>query len=382
VTVSNPSPGGGSSAPQSFIITQPSVVPKITSVSPATIPAYFPTTLTINGTGFVQGAALDVVGTGGGYWNTNFVSSTQLTITNFSVGSPGATTMYVIDPAPAGTSAAFTLTVTQPPAPSISSISPADGSNSAGPTTLTINGANFLIGALVQFNGSGQGTTFISATQLSILIDLKPFAAGNYPVVVVNPYSAGTSNAVNFAVTGTTDFSISTPGPTSATITAGQTATFTNIILVSGIGGFSSPVNLSCSLPATATHCSVNPVAINPGQSATITVTTTARALLPPTIQFPRFNYRPLSVYVVFLALILAAIVYFIRLRRLRLAFSVPLAAIALFLVIHSAGCGGGSSTPPPPPPPAGTPPGSYAITVTATSGNLTHTGTLTLVVN
>jgi hypothetical protein len=384
VTVSNPAPGGGPSAPQPFVITQPTVIPAITSVSPATIPAYFPTTFTINGTGFVQGAALDVIGTGGGYWNTNFVSSTQLTITNFSVGSPGTIPLYVIDPPPAGTSAAFNLTVTSPPAPTITSISPTTGANNGGPITLTVNGTNFLAGALVQFNGVAQGTSFISSTQLSILIDLNPFPAGDYPVVVVNPFAAGTSNTVNFTVTGTTDFSISTPGPVTATINAGQTATFTNVIIVSGTGGFSSPVNLSCSLPATATHCSANPIAISPGQYATVTVTTTARGLAPPSSPVGRFYLRPQWVLVLALTVLLAALfLRFGRTRRPRLVGALPFAALALFLALQAMGCGGGgSSPPPPPPPPTGTSAGSYTITVTATSGSITHTTTLTLIVN
>jgi hypothetical protein len=100
-------------------------------------------------------------------------------------------------------------------------------------------------------------------------------------------------------------------------------------------------------------------------------------------MQLPKFTYRPLPISILFFALILAAILYFIRTRRLRLGFAIPLVAIALFLVLHSSGCGGGSTTPPPPPPPpAGTPAGTYTINVTATSGALSHTTTLTLVVN
>jgi hypothetical protein len=72
----------------------------------------------------------------------------------------------------------------------------------------------------------------------------------------------------------------------------------------------------------------------------------------------------------------------FARTRRRRLALSLPIAGVALFVALQIVGCGGGGgSTPPPPPPITGTPVGSYSVTVTATSGPLSHATTLTLVV-
>ena len=383
VTVSNPSPGGGASAAQPFVITQPTVVPAIISVSPASVPALFPTTLTINGTGFLQGAAL--TGTGIGSWSTNFVSSTQLTISNFSVGPPGTFAIYVVDPPPGGTSIAFNLTVTQPPLPTIASINPTTGATNGGPVNLTVNGTNFLAGAGIYFNGNqvgSTGATFISSSQLSVLFDLSPYAAGVYPVTVVNPYAAGTSNPVNFTVTGPTDFSITTFGSLSETISAGQSAIFPNVISLSRTGGFSAQVNVSCSLPATASHCSVSPAAISPGQYSSVTVTTTARGLvLPPE---PVGRVRPMP-YVLLLATLMAMLYLMLRVartRRQRFALLLPTAGALLFMLMQMGGCGGGGSiAPPPPPPPTGTPAGTYTVTVTAVSGSLTHTTTLSLTV-
>src|SRR4029077_12371926 len=83
---------------------------------------------------------------------------------------------------------------------------------------------------------------------------------GVYPLTVVDPFPGGTATT-NFTVTGPPDFSITSSGTTTQTVTAGQTATFTNAISVTAQSGFSSQVNLSCLLPltATASTCTVNP---------------------------------------------------------------------------------------------------------------------------
>jgi IPT/TIG domain len=385
VTVSNPSPGGGPSAPQSFVITQPTVVPNITSLNPATVPAGIPTSLTINGTGFTQGAALDVVGTGGGYYNTTFISSTQISIPSFAVGGVGTFPIYVVDPAPAGTSTAFNLTVTQPPPPTITSISPTTA-QTGSVFTLTINGTNFQHGASVMFNGGSFGTNFTSSTQLTVFISLGGIPAGTYPLSVVNPIPAPTTSApVNFIVTGPPDFSITSSGATTQTVAAGQTATFTNAISVTAQSGFSSPVNLSCSPPlavAATTTCAVNPSMFASGSgTATVTVTTMARGFVPPAWPRVRFIFRPQYLPGVLLTLLFSALLLRLaRTRRQRFAGALPLAGLLLFMMLQAIGCGGGGGSSGPPPP-TGTPVGTYTVTATATSGSLTHTTTLTLVV-
>jgi hypothetical protein len=389
VTVSNPTPGGGPSAAQLFVITQPTAVPNIASVNPATLPGGIPTNFTVNGTGFTQGATFNVGGPSGNYYSTNFVSSTQLSLPNFAVNGVGTFPVYVIDPAPAGTSAAFNLIVTQPPPPAITSISPTSA-QSGSTVNLTITGTNFQPGANVMFNNQSNFiyfTTWISTTQLTTNLVLGGVSTGTYPLVVVNPVPSSTPSApFNFIVTGPPDFSITSSGTTTQTVPAGQTAAFANAISIAAQNGFSAQVNLSCALPfnATSTTCSVNPPSFASGSgTASVMVTTMARGAVPPSWPRMRFISRPQFLPIFLLTILLSALLLrFARTRRQRFAGALPLAILVLLLTMEVIGCGsGGYTSPPPPPPPTGTPAGTYTITVTATSGTLTHTSTLTLTV-
>jgi hypothetical protein len=70
------------------------------------------------------------------------------------------------------------------------------------------------------------------------------------------------------------------------------------------------------------------------------------------------------------------------RTRHRKFAVLLPVAGMPLLVLLQMGGCGGGGrSTPPPPPPVTGTQAGTYTITLTATSGSLTHATNLTLIV-
>jgi len=385
VTVTNPTPGGGPSTPQPFVISQPTVVPNITSLNPSTVPGGLQTNLTVNGTGFTQGAQLDVVGPGAGFYSTSFISSTQLSLPNFAVGGVGTYSLYVVDPAPAGTSTVFMLTVTQPPPPSITSISPASAQTGSTPT-LTITGTNFQPSASVMFNNESLGANVTSSNQLSVLLPLSGLSAGTYPLTVVNPVPTPTPSApANFTVTGLPDFSFTVAaGQSTQTVNAGQTATFMNVIAVNALNGFTGQVAVSCTSPAQATTCSLNQNSLIAGQSATVMVTTEARSLAPLLPLKRRIISWPRLVPLLVVMLLCVLLVRLARTRRQRMLASLPLAGIILFLVLQAVGCGGGSSQPPPPPPVTGTLAGTYTITVTGISTNpaATHTATLQLIVN
>jgi hypothetical protein len=69
--------------------------------------------------------------------------------------------------------------------------------------TLTVNGAGFVSGAVVKWNGSPRATTFVSKSQLKAAVPSSDVVkAGTASVSVVNPTPAGgTSNVVYFEVT-------------------------------------------------------------------------------------------------------------------------------------------------------------------------------------
>jgi len=299
---------------------------------------------------------------------------------------PGTVQISVTNPSPGGgPSNSLPFTIAAPnPLPAIASINPtsAAATDSLG---ITVTGTGFLSGAEAYFNGNFYAATFISSTQLVVGLTLSD-SPGTYSFYVIDPAPGGTSAPVNFTVTPPPDFAITSSGTTSQSVSAGSTATFTNAITVTPMNGYNVQVILSCSLPIAASHttCAVNPSSFAGGTSgtATVTVTTTARGLMPPSFPFGRFRLRPRWIPLFLVSMLLALVLLrFARARRQRLVGVLPLATLILFILFQAVGCGGGGGYTPPPPP-TGTPAGTYTVTVTGASGITTHTTALTLVVN
>jgi hypothetical protein len=76
--------------------------------------------------------------------------------------------------------------------PTIMELSP-DNAHAGGPgITLTINGSSFASGAIVNFNGVQQTTTFLTQNQLIATIPASAMAtAGTMPVTITNPSTLG-----------------------------------------------------------------------------------------------------------------------------------------------------------------------------------------------
>ena len=167
-------------------------VPVITSIVPPSATAGGgEVTLTVNGSGFVNGA---VVRWNGSARPTAFVSDTELTATipAADIATAGTASVTVFNPAPGGgESSALTFTINNP-VPTISSLSPASATAGGTGFTLTVNGSGFVNGAAVRWNGADRPTTFVSDTQLTATIPAADIAtAGTASVTVFNPTPGG-----------------------------------------------------------------------------------------------------------------------------------------------------------------------------------------------
>ncbi|MBK9313378.1 MAG: hypothetical protein IPM55_03885 [Acidobacteria bacterium] len=204
VTVFNPAPGGGTSNALTFTIIAPNPVPTLTSLSPnSTLENGPPFSLTVNGTGFVEGA---VVRWNGQDRTTTFVSSTQLigTIAAADIASAGTAQVMVFNPAPGGgNSNALSFTIIAPnPIPTLSSMNPTAASVGGPAFTLTVTGSNFVGSSKLQWNGSDRPTTFISSTQLTASIAAADIAStGTVQVTVFTPApGGGVTAALTFTI--------------------------------------------------------------------------------------------------------------------------------------------------------------------------------------
>jgi len=295
--------------------------------------------------------------------------SATLQITDNSAQSPRSVTLTGVGLAPP--TVALSPTSLNFAAQIVDSTSPGQS------VTLTTSGSGTLAIVSIStttsdFGASNNcGNSVAGGATCTITVTFTPTAAGGRAgTIVIASNAANGTQMVSLSGPGT-DFSISPAAgsPNSATITAGQSATYT--VSASGASGFSGTVSFSCSDLAFQSSCSVSPnsVMVNgtTAQNATVTVTTTARSALPPRwrppILPPNLRVTPGLLLLLSLVILTRALRRRSRRRRAWVGLAAMLIAAALFF-----GCGGGAS-----PPQNGTPAGTYTITVSATSAGVTR---------
>ena len=210
----------------------------------------------------------------------------------------------------------------------------------------------------------------------SIGASLSPIAIGARAAFITiaddapnSPQAIGLSANINAAFT----ISPAAPGSNSATITAGQTATFT-LQLTPG-SGFAGSASFTCTGVPSAATCTAPKVQLAGGTpvSYVVTVATTASTMFARPVQTPQF---PQFVWLQVLSLVVccglfALLLYAAERQRsssmaglLRIAALACLASLSIF---EAAGCGGASAVPQSAPAShvIGTPQGTSTITLT-----------------
>jgi hypothetical protein len=139
---------------------------------------------------------------------------------------------------------------TSPAAPaSLASLVPNSAPAGSPGMTLTVNGSDFVSGAVVRWNEAARTTAFVSSTQVTAQIPSSDLtSAGSANVTVVNP-NAAASNALPFTV--------STAGP-SYTLTVTKAGTEAKRGTVS-----SSPAGISCGDTCSASYSSGSTVTLS-----------------------------------------------------------------------------------------------------------------------
>jgi hypothetical protein len=282
---------------------------------------------------------------------------------------------------------ADTITVTKAPTNTTvtaSNTSPASGASVTLTATVGTSSMGLGPSGTVQFQNNGiamsgaVSCTPVNASAASYASCTATFITSftaNASVTAVysgdSNYTGSTSPAVQITIaTGAPDFSF----PTATTIiiaSSGQSGSET--ISPAAVNGFSGTVNVTCAVPSNMTYstCSLNPTSFSvPGGSTLLTVTTTA-----PSTALPLFN-RPHwfipSAGALFACIFLLLIPG--KKRRVKLAFGLLVFAL---LAAAFVACGGGGHGPSSP----GTPTGTYTVVVTGTSGTLSHTLNVVVIV-
>ena len=194
ITVFNQPPAGGESNALDIIVQNP--VPVLASLSPGSkIVGDQAFTLTVTGTGFVNGS---VIKWNGSDRTTTFVSKTSLTteITAADLVTSGEFAVTVFNPAPnGGVSNSVNFTVNNP-LPVLDSVSPTLKLVGDASFTLSVSGSGFVSGSSVRWNGTDRPTTFVNGNSLTAEIPTTDLNfAGTFPVTVFNPLPGGGTSA-------------------------------------------------------------------------------------------------------------------------------------------------------------------------------------------
>jgi len=173
------------------------------------------------------------------------------------------------------------------------------------------------------------------------------------------------------------DFSLQATDLSPNPVSPGQSATAT--LSLAGVNGFSGAASLTCGVtptPQYAPQCVLNPTSIDSNTTVTVTVTTQAPTTTASSASRDAFLFFAVS-------LPLTGLLLFVQ--RLpgggsRKKFASLFCALLILTTMLQTSCGGSSASTRPKGTP-GTPPGTYTINITGSSGSLQHNTAVSLIV-
>ncbi len=255
----------------------------------------------------------------------------------------------------------------------------------------TINAYNFATGAFIDQMKDQNGTVIANASLWDMVFGGGGPSGDAHTMYITaglaneqhGLFSAITANATP-APTG--DFNISA-SPSTLTISAGQPASFT--VTLGGLNGFNSAVTLTCSGQPANSTCSFSPASVSPSSGGMVTSTMTISTSSSPYMHAGLISWNQTggryTMILPILALVLLAAFLAGSIRSGRMAGNKGILGLAgslalLFAtacLLAASGCGGNGMNNPG----NGTQRGMATVMVTGTSGNLTHSTSISLTV-
>jgi Abnormal spindle-like microcephaly-assoc'd, ASPM-SPD-2-Hydin/FG-GAP-like repeat len=248
-----------------------------------------------------------------------------------------------------------------------------------GTATLTVSGVTVAGTDASEYGQTNTCFQVIAGAACQITVTFAPTTTG-VKRATLNIYDNASDNPQTVALIGMgSDFSVDAASPTSATVSAGQTANYT--LNISPVSGFNQAVTLSCSGAPTGATCTVPASVTLNGSTDTsvmVSVSTTPNSSALNSVGSSTFGALLACVLLPLPLIVNIDRTGAVRLRKhWRRRGLVLLSAVILMLIPACGGNGAGHNR--------GTPPGTYTLTVAATftsdGAKLSHNTTFALVV-